>query len=159
MSDTTSNIVDLTRMTRQQRPALPLSTDVAQAIENTVCVSGRWPCGASTPPPAASTSSLSPAARRGRISAGRVRTRPGGCAWLSAERAGTSTQNRCLRISAKSHVDMVLGDQAYERGAWAPPHALNASPALCRRCPARLACSTVLPPPGQRGGVAVQGGN
>jgi DNA segregation ATPase FtsK/SpoIIIE, S-DNA-T family len=25
----------------------------------------------------------------------------------------------CLRISAKSHVAMVLGDQAYERGAWA----------------------------------------
>ncbi len=25
----------------------------------------------------------------------------------------------CLRVSAKSHVGMVLGDQAYERGAWA----------------------------------------
>ncbi len=25
----------------------------------------------------------------------------------------------CLRVSAKSHVSMVLGDQAYERGAWA----------------------------------------
>jgi S-DNA-T family DNA segregation ATPase FtsK/SpoIIIE len=25
----------------------------------------------------------------------------------------------CLRVSAKSHVAMVLGDQAYERGAWA----------------------------------------
>jgi DNA segregation ATPase FtsK/SpoIIIE, S-DNA-T family len=24
----------------------------------------------------------------------------------------------CLRVSAKSHVGMVLGDQAYERGAW-----------------------------------------
>jgi len=25
----------------------------------------------------------------------------------------------CLRVAAKSHVAMVLGDQAYERGAWA----------------------------------------
>src|SRR5947199_8150692 len=25
----------------------------------------------------------------------------------------------CLRVSAKSHVGMVLGDQAYDRGAWA----------------------------------------
>jgi S-DNA-T family DNA segregation ATPase FtsK/SpoIIIE len=25
----------------------------------------------------------------------------------------------CLRVTAKSHVSMVLGDQAYERGAWA----------------------------------------
>jgi S-DNA-T family DNA segregation ATPase FtsK/SpoIIIE len=25
----------------------------------------------------------------------------------------------CLRVTAKSHVGMVLGDQAYERGAWA----------------------------------------
>jgi S-DNA-T family DNA segregation ATPase FtsK/SpoIIIE len=25
----------------------------------------------------------------------------------------------CLRVSAKSHVGMILGDQAYERGAWA----------------------------------------
>jgi S-DNA-T family DNA segregation ATPase FtsK/SpoIIIE len=25
----------------------------------------------------------------------------------------------CLRVAAKSHVGMVLGDQAYERGAWA----------------------------------------
>jgi S-DNA-T family DNA segregation ATPase FtsK/SpoIIIE len=25
----------------------------------------------------------------------------------------------CLRVSAKSHVGMVLGDHAYERGAWA----------------------------------------
>src|SRR5262249_6989518 len=25
----------------------------------------------------------------------------------------------CLRVSAKSHVSMVLGDHAYERGAWA----------------------------------------
>jgi S-DNA-T family DNA segregation ATPase FtsK/SpoIIIE len=25
----------------------------------------------------------------------------------------------CLRVSARSHVGMVLGDQAYERGAWA----------------------------------------
>ncbi|HET9253921.1 MAG TPA: cell division protein FtsK, partial [Pseudonocardiaceae bacterium] len=25
----------------------------------------------------------------------------------------------CLRVSSKSHVGMVLGDQAYERGAWA----------------------------------------
>ncbi len=25
----------------------------------------------------------------------------------------------CLRVSAKSHVGMVLGDQAYEQGAWA----------------------------------------
>jgi S-DNA-T family DNA segregation ATPase FtsK/SpoIIIE len=25
----------------------------------------------------------------------------------------------CLRVSAKSHVGMVLGEQAYERGAWA----------------------------------------
>jgi S-DNA-T family DNA segregation ATPase FtsK/SpoIIIE len=25
----------------------------------------------------------------------------------------------CVRVSAKSHVGMVLGDQAYERGAWA----------------------------------------
>ena len=25
----------------------------------------------------------------------------------------------CLRVAAKSHVSMVLGDQAYERGAWA----------------------------------------
>ncbi|MGH3548412.1 MAG: hypothetical protein ACRDQU_09930 [Pseudonocardiaceae bacterium] len=25
----------------------------------------------------------------------------------------------CLRVSAKSHVSMVLGDQAFERGAWA----------------------------------------
>lgn len=28
-------------------------------------------------------------------------------------------QRVCLRVSAKSHVGMVLGDQAYERGAWA----------------------------------------
>jgi DNA segregation ATPase FtsK/SpoIIIE, S-DNA-T family len=25
----------------------------------------------------------------------------------------------CLRVSAKSHVGMALGDQAYDRGAWA----------------------------------------
>jgi S-DNA-T family DNA segregation ATPase FtsK/SpoIIIE len=25
----------------------------------------------------------------------------------------------CLRVAAKSHVGMVLGDQAYDRGAWA----------------------------------------
>jgi S-DNA-T family DNA segregation ATPase FtsK/SpoIIIE len=25
----------------------------------------------------------------------------------------------CLRVAAKSHVSMVLGDQAYDRGAWA----------------------------------------
>src|SRR6185503_7814990 len=25
----------------------------------------------------------------------------------------------CLRVSTKSHVGMVLGDQAYDRGAWA----------------------------------------
>lgn len=29
------------------------------------------------------------------------------------------TRRICLRVTAKSHVSMVLGDQAYERGAWA----------------------------------------
>lgn len=29
------------------------------------------------------------------------------------------TRRICLRVTAKSHVGMVLGDQAYERGAWA----------------------------------------
>lgn len=40
MSDTDSNIVDLTRMTRQQRAALPLSTEVAQVIaeQHGVCI-------------------------------------------------------------------------------------------------------------------------
>jgi hypothetical protein len=40
MSDTASNIVDLTQMTRQQRTALPLSTEVAQVIaeQHGVCV-------------------------------------------------------------------------------------------------------------------------
>src|SRR5689334_10286673 len=40
MTDTTSNIVDLSRMTRQQRAALPLSTEVAQVIaeQHGVCV-------------------------------------------------------------------------------------------------------------------------
>ncbi len=36
---------------------------------------------------------------------------------------------------------------------------LSAALGLCRRCPARLACSTVIHPTiGGRGGVAVQGG-
>lgn len=40
MSDAQPNTVDLTQMTRQQRAALPLSTDVAQAIaeQHGVCV-------------------------------------------------------------------------------------------------------------------------
>jgi len=40
MSDTVSNIVDLSRMTRQQRAALPLSTEVAQVIaeQHGVCI-------------------------------------------------------------------------------------------------------------------------
>jgi hypothetical protein len=40
MSDIPSNIVDLTRMTRQQRAALPLSTEVAQVIaeQHGVCI-------------------------------------------------------------------------------------------------------------------------
>jgi hypothetical protein len=40
MTDTASNIVDLTRMTRQQRAALPLSTEVAQVIaeQHGVCI-------------------------------------------------------------------------------------------------------------------------
>ena len=40
MSDTTANIVDLTQMTRQQRAALPLSTEVAQVIaeQHGVCI-------------------------------------------------------------------------------------------------------------------------
>src|SRR5436189_6399837 len=40
MSDTASNIVDLSRMTRQQRAALPLSTEVAQVIaeQHGVCI-------------------------------------------------------------------------------------------------------------------------
>src|SRR3712207_1261942 len=40
MSDTASNVVDLAQMTRQQRAALPLSTEVAQVIaeQHGVCV-------------------------------------------------------------------------------------------------------------------------
>jgi hypothetical protein len=40
MTDTATNIVDLTRMTRQQRAALPLSTEVAQVIaeQHGVCI-------------------------------------------------------------------------------------------------------------------------
>ena len=32
---------------------------------------------------------------------------------------GTVPSRICLRVAAKSHVGMVLGDQAYDRGAWA----------------------------------------
>jgi hypothetical protein len=40
MSDTAANVVDLTRMTRQERAALPLSTEVAQVIaeQHGVCI-------------------------------------------------------------------------------------------------------------------------
>src|SRR3981081_692574 len=40
MTDTPSNIVDMTRMTREQRAALPLSTEVAQVIaeQHGVCI-------------------------------------------------------------------------------------------------------------------------
>src|SRR3712207_4882497 len=40
MSDTASNVVDLAQMTRQQRAALPLSTEVAQVIaeQHGVCI-------------------------------------------------------------------------------------------------------------------------
>jgi hypothetical protein len=43
MSDAQPNTVHLTQMTRQQRAALPLSTDVAQAGEGSPVADGAMP--------------------------------------------------------------------------------------------------------------------
>jgi hypothetical protein len=48
-------------------------------------VSDRWPCGGSTPAPAASTWCPSRAGPPGKTSAAPARTRHGGCGWPSAE--------------------------------------------------------------------------
>jgi hypothetical protein len=95
MTATEPTILDASRMTRAQRAALPLTTEVAQAIaeQHGVCIrplamrridttTGRVevvpvPCG----PP-------------GRTNAHRARRRPAGCGWPSAAKAGTWRQNR-----------------------------------------------------------------
>jgi hypothetical protein len=93
MTVTQSAAVGIAALTRAQRAALPLSADVAQALaeQHGVCIrplamrridttTGRIdivpvPCGF------------------GQTSVHRARTRPAGCGWPNAARAGTSTPN------------------------------------------------------------------
>ena len=94
MTTTPPTTPDVAQMTRAQRAALPLTTDVVQAIAEQygVCIrplamrridttTGRVdvvpvPCGSTR------EDQCRPA-----------RTRPGGCGWSNAAKAGTSTPN------------------------------------------------------------------
>ncbi|MGH3573734.1 MAG: hypothetical protein ACRDUW_18240 [Pseudonocardiaceae bacterium] len=62
-----------------------------------------------------------------------------------------------LRDAVCRHRGELFDDHSAET-AQARTERLSAALELCKRCPARLACSTLVPPPIGRGAVAVQAG-
>ena len=85
--------VDQDQLTRAQKALLALSNDVADQLaeDHGVCVRPLAMRRHRHSPPAGSTSSRCPCGSRGRTSAAPARTRPAGCGWSSAARAGTSS--------------------------------------------------------------------
>ena len=65
---------------RRRRCSPSPATSPGSSPKTTACASDRWPCAASTSPPAGSTSSRCPAGPGGRTCARRAPTSSGGCA-------------------------------------------------------------------------------
>ena len=95
MSTTQPTVVDQGSLSRAQRAALPLSTEVAQVIaeQHGVCVRPLAMRRIDTTTGRIDVVPV-PADPPARINAARVRIRRGGCGWPSAERAGTSLRSQ-----------------------------------------------------------------